>query len=141
MLGSLRKFCPASRDERGDRSVVAVSHPRNGLAQQGEGVYPLGRGVNRNDADALGDPAKRAPLSSSEPLAGVRTRAELDEEIASENRAISRIEQAIDEYIPPTCEFCTVPAFDECSLCERPMCEDDSVVEGVCIECDAEVLS
>jgi hypothetical protein len=75
------------------------------------------------------------------PLAGVRTRAELDDEIASENRAISRIEQAIDEYVPPTCGFCTAPAFNECSLCERPMCEDDSVAEGICIECDAEVLS
>jgi hypothetical protein len=82
-----------------------------------------------------------SPTYPRPPLAGVRTRAELDDEIASENRAISRIEQTIDEYVPPTCEFCTAPAIDECSLCERPMCEDDSVVESVCIECDAEVLS
>ena len=45
-------------------------------------------------------------------LAGVRTHAELDDEIAQENRAIARIEQAIDEYVPPTCEFCTAPAMD-----------------------------
>ena len=75
------------------------------------------------------------------PLAGVRTRAELDEEIAQENRAIARIEQAIDEYVPPTCEFCTAPAMDWCSLCDRAMCEADSIADGICIECDAEVLS
>ena len=75
------------------------------------------------------------------PLAGVRTRAELDEEIAQENRAIARIEQAIDEYVPPRCEFCTAWAMDECSLCDRPMCESDSIADGICIECDAELLS
>ena len=73
------------------------------------------------------------------PLAGVRTRADLNEEIASENRAIARIEQAIDEYAPATCEFCTASAMDWCSLCDRPMCEDDAVAEGICIECDAEL--
>jgi hypothetical protein len=75
------------------------------------------------------------------PLAGVRTHAELDDEIAQENRAIARIEQAIDEYDPSRCEFCTAPAMDSCSLCDRPMCEDDAVADGICIECDAEVLS
>jgi len=82
-----------------------------------------------------------SPTYPRPPLAGVRTRAELDDEIASENRAISRIEQAIDEYVPPTCDFCTAPAMDWCSLCDRPMCEDDSVADGICIECDAELLS
>jgi hypothetical protein len=81
-----------------------------------------------------------SPTYPRPPLAGVRTRAELDNEIAQENRAIARIEQAIDEYDPSRCEFCTAPAFDECSLCERPMCEDDSVAKSVCIECDAELL-
>jgi hypothetical protein len=80
-------------------------------------------------------------LGKLEPLAGVRTHAELDDEIAQENRAIARIEQAIDEYVPPTCEFCTAPAMDWCSLCERPMCEDDAIADGICIECDAELLS
>ena len=74
-------------------------------------------------------------------LAGVRLRADLNEEIASENRAITNIEQAIDEYRPPTCKFCAAPALDECSLCERPMCEDDAIADGICIECDAELLS
>jgi hypothetical protein len=76
-----------------------------------------------------------------EPLAGVRLRREFDHEIDSENRAISHIEKAIDEYTPPKCEFCTAPAMDWCSLCERPMCEDDSIADGICIECDAELLS
>ena len=71
----------------------------------------------------------------------MRYRAELDDEIAQENRAIARIEQAIDAYVPPTCEFCTAPAMDECSLCDRPMCESDSVADGICIECDAELLA
>ena len=78
-------------------------------------------------------------LGKLEPLAGVRSRAELDDEVASENRAIARIEQAIDEYVPATCGFCMAPAMDECSLCERPMCEDDSIADGICIECDAEL--
>lgn len=80
-------------------------------------------------------------LGKVEPLAGVRLRSDVNEEIASENRAISRIEELIDNYVPPTCSFCTVPAMDWCSLCERPMCEDDSIAEGMCIECDAELLS
>jgi hypothetical protein len=71
----------------------------------------------------------------------MRDRSELDDEIASENRAISRIEQAIDEYVPPRCEFCTAWAMDYCSLCERSMCEDDAIADGICIECDAELLS
>jgi len=75
------------------------------------------------------------------PLAGVRLRSDLNDEIASENRAISHIEEAIDNYVPPRCSFCTATAIDSCSLCERPMCEDDSVADGICIECDAEVLS
>ena len=75
------------------------------------------------------------------PLAGVRTRAEINDEIASENRAIARIEQAIDEYVPPTCEFCTAPAMDWCSLCDRAMCEDDFIADGLCVECDTELLS
>ena len=74
-------------------------------------------------------------------LAGVRLRSDVDDEIASENRAISRIEEQIDNYVPPTCSFCTAPAMDWCSLCERPMCESDSIADGICIECDAEVLS
>jgi hypothetical protein len=73
-------------------------------------------------------------------LAGVRTRAELDDEIAQENRAIARIEQAIDEYVPPTCEFCTAPAMDVCSLCDRSACEDDLIADGFCVECDTELL-
>ncbi len=81
------------------------------------------------------------PFPARPPLAGVRTRAELDDEIAQENRAIARIEEAIDNYIPPTCEFCSASAMDWCSLCDRPMCEDDSVADGICIECDAELLS
>jgi hypothetical protein len=84
----------------------------------------------------LGPLRKFAP-----PLAGVRTRAELDDEIAQENRAIARIEQAIDEYDPSRCEFCTAPAMDSCSLCDRPMCEDDSVADGICVECDTELLA
>ena len=74
-------------------------------------------------------------------LAGVRLRSDLNDEIASENRAISNIEEAIDNYVPPTCDFCTAPAMDWCSLCERPMCESDAVADGICIECDAELLS
>ncbi len=76
-----------------------------------------------------------------EPLAGVRLRADFDAEIASENRAISRIEEAIENYVPPRCSFCAAWAMDWCSLCSRPMCEDDSIADGVCIECDAEVLA
>ena len=71
----------------------------------------------------------------------LRLRADVNEEIASENRAISRIEELIDNYRPPTCDFCTAPAMDWCSLCERPFCEDDSVADGICVECDAELLS
>jgi hypothetical protein len=74
-------------------------------------------------------------------LAGVRTHAEVDAEIVSENRAIANIEEAIDNYIPPRCSFCTATALDWCSLCERPMCESDAIADGICIECDAEVLS
>ena len=70
-----------------------------------------------------------------------RLRADVNDEIAQENRAIARIEQAIDEYVPPRCSFCTATAQDWCSLCERPMCESDSIADGICIECDAEVLS
>ena len=72
-------------------------------------------------------------------LSPARLRREIDDEIAQENRAIARIEQAIDEYDPSRCEFCTAPAMDSCSLCDRPMCEDDAVVDGICIECDAEL--
>jgi len=72
-------------------------------------------------------------------LSPARLRREIDDEIAQENRAIARIEQAIDEYDPSRCEFCTAPAMDECSLCDRPMCEDDSIADGICIECDAEL--
>jgi hypothetical protein len=82
----------------------------------------------------------RAPAYPVPPLLG-RSRADLDAEIASENRAISYIEQAIDQYRPPKCEFCSAMAMDECSLCDRPMCEDDSIADGICIECDAELLS
>src|SRR5438105_4182840 len=50
------------------RSVVPESRPGTGLVQQGEGVYLAGSGdmlgVNENDADALGDPAKRASSMS-----------------------------------------------------------------------------
>lgn len=79
-------------------------------------------------------------LGKLEPLAGVRLRSDLNDEIASENRAISRIEENIDNYVPPTCGFCAAPAMDWCSLCERPMCEDDSVADGFCVECDTELL-
>jgi len=82
-----------------------------------------------------------APSYPQPPLAGVRLRSELDEEIATENRAIAHIEEAIDNYTPPRCEFCTAWAMDWCSLCERPMCEDDAIADGICIECDAELLS
>ena len=74
-------------------------------------------------------------------LAGVSLRSDLNEEIASENRAISDIEELIDNYVPPTCGFGTAPASDWCSLCERPMCESDAVADGICCECDAEVLA
>lgn len=80
------------------------------------------------------------PLRKFAPLAGVRLRADLNEEIASENRAISRLEELIDNYVPPTCEFCTASATDWCSLCERPFCESDGVADGICVECDAELL-
>ncbi len=73
------------------------------------------------------------------PLAGVRLRADLEDEIASEKRAIANIEEAIDNYVPPTCEFCSASAIDWCSLCDRPMCEDDAVADGICCECDAEL--
>jgi hypothetical protein len=78
-------------------------------------------------------------LGKLEPLAGVRYRVDLDAEIARENHAISAIEEQIANYSPPKCEFCTAPAMDWCSLCERPMCEDDFVVDGICCECDAEL--
>ena len=73
----------------------------------------------------------------------LRTRADVDDEIASENRAISRIEEAIDNYVPPTCSFCTASAMDACVRCERPMCEDDSGVgvPDVCLECFTETFS
>jgi len=80
------------------------------------------------------------PLRKLAPLAGVRLRSDVDAEILSENLAVHHIEQAIDEYRPPRCEFCTALATDECSLCSRPMCDDDAVVDGVCCECDAELL-
>jgi hypothetical protein len=66
----------------------------------------------------------------------LRTHADVDEEIAAENRAISRIEEAIDNYIPPTCAHCNATAMDTCPLCERPMCFDDAHEStNVCIEC------
>ena len=76
-------------------------------------------------------------------LAGVRVRADVDAEIARENHAIAAIEEAIAERVvrPPRCDFCTAPAMDVCSLCDRSACEDDFVVDGICIECDAELLS
>jgi hypothetical protein len=80
-------------------------------------------------------------MMPKEPLAGVRIRADVDAEIARENHAIAGIEERIAEYRPPTCEFCTALAVDWCSLCERPMCEDDSIADGWCIECDAELLT
>ena len=80
-------------------------------------------------------------LGKLEPLAGVRLRAEFDEEIASENRAIARIEEAIDNYVPPTCDFCPAPAMDWCSLCDRPACEADFISDGLCRECESEVLA
>ena len=84
-------------------------------------------------------PLRKFSPASREPLAGVRLRSDVDAEILSENLAVHHIEQAIDEYVPPKCEFCTAPAMDECSLCDRAMCEDDSIAEGICIECDAEL--
>ena len=73
-------------------------------------------------------------------LAGVRLRSDVDEEITRENTAIGNIEAAIQDYAPPRCSFCTAPAMDVCSLCDRPACEDDFVADGICIECDAELL-
>ena len=67
--------------------------------------------------------------------------AKVNDEIARENHAISAIEQAIDSYVPPTCSFCTAPAMDVCSLCDRSACEDDFVADGICCECDAELLA
>lgn len=78
-------------------------------------------------------------LGKLEPLAGVRLRADLDDEILHETLAIAGIEKRIAEYVPPTCDFCTAPAMDECSLCERAMCEDDAIADGICCECDAEL--
>jgi hypothetical protein len=82
-------------------------------------------------------------LGKLEPLAGVRIRRELDDEITRENHAIAAIEEAIEkrDYRPPECDFCSASAMDVCSLCDRLACEDDFVADGICIECDAEVLS
>jgi len=80
-------------------------------------------------------------LGKLEPLAGVRLRSDVDDEILHETLAIAGIEKRIDEYVPPKCEFCTAPAVDWCSLCDRPMCEDDAIADGICIECDTELLS
>lgn len=84
---------------------------------------------------------KFAPAFAQPPLAGVRLRSDFDAEIASENRAIARIEEAIENYTPPRCSFCTAWAMDWCSLCDRPACEDDFVADGICIECESEVLA
>jgi len=81
------------------------------------------------------------PLRKLAPLAGVRLRSDVDAEIAVENQVITGLEENIDNYAPPRCSFCTAWAMDWCSLCERPMCEDDAIADGICIECDAEVLS
>ncbi len=71
-----------------------------------------------------------------EPLAGVRLRADFDAEIASENRAISRIEEAIDNYVPPRCSFCTAWAVFTCPICDRPCCEDDGRdATNLCVDC------
>ena len=78
---------------------------------------------------------------SLDKLAGVRLRADLNDEIASENRAISHIEEAIDNYVPPRCSFCSAPAMDWCSLCDRPACEADFISDGLCRECESEVLA
>jgi len=76
-------------------------------------------------------------------LAGVRLRSDVNDEIARENHAIAAIEEAIEQrvVVPPRCEFCTAPAMDVCSLCDRSACEDDFIADGICIECDAELLS
>ena len=65
-----------------------------------------------------------------------RLRSDLNDEIASENRAISHIEEAIDNYVPPTCSFCNAVAMDTCPTCERPMCYDHAhPATNLCIEC------
>jgi len=76
-------------------------------------------------------------------LAGVRLRSDVNDEIARENHAIAAIEEAIEQrvVVPPRCEFCTAPAMDVCSLCDRSACEDDFIADGICIECDAEILT
>jgi len=74
-------------------------------------------------------------------LAGVRLRSDVDAEIAVENQVITGLEENIDNYAPPTCSFCTAPAMDVCSLCDRSACEDDFIADGICIECDVELLS
>ena len=95
-------------------------------------------GRNRHARDRLIRGLRR---DEREPLAGVRLRSDLNDEILHETLAIAGIEKRIDEYVPPTCEFCTAPAMDVCSLCDRFACEDDFVAEGLCVECDAELLS
>lgn len=74
-------------------------------------------------------------------LAGVRLRSDIDAEILHETLAIAGIEKRIDEYVPPKCEFCTAWAMDFCSLCDRAACEREFVADGICRECEAEVLS
>ena len=74
-------------------------------------------------------------------LAGVRLRADVNDEIASENRAISRIEELIDNYVPPTCALCSATAMDSCRWCARPICEDDMAHPDVCVECFVERLT
>ena len=59
---------------------------------------------------------------SLDKLAGVRLRADLN-------------------YVPPRCSFCTAWAMDWCSLCSRPFCEADFVADGLCRECEAEIVS
>ena len=72
-------------------------------------------------------------------LAGVRLRSDVDEEIASENRAVARIEENIGAPIfLKTCAYCSAIAVDECSACDTSLCEDDATWQGVlafCPEC------
>ena len=123
MLGPLRKFAPPY-------SSCTVLVP---VGCKPDGVRLTAKGIPSPSLDAVQDSRPR--------LAGVHLRSDLDDEIASENRAVSHIEEAMDNYVPPRCSFCTAWALDWCSLCERPMCEDDAIADGICIECDAEVLS
>jgi hypothetical protein len=82
---------------------------------------------------------KLAPAFPQPPLAGLRNRADLNDEIASENRAIARIEENIGAPVSlPTCAYCPAIAQADCVACDDGLCEDDAVWKGsqpFCPEC------